>query len=196
MRLNQDRQSIIDDIKRVTNLIKENLATFEGHEDVAEHSNAFQAFSKLTPPDFETASNRELAEYRRTIYGIADMQTLNLEETEEYLNKFGSIKERLDKHSTKWGRDVFKAFNKFTELLPHLASGDIRYQVLDMISGSRLAKSDTEAIVQKLIHAYNRALAKAGNDNENELLIQFADEFKNVSRRNYVPDELDQSILY
>lgn len=196
MRLNQDRQSIIDDINRVTQLIEENLATFKGHEDIAKHSNAYQAYSQLDFPNLETASNRELAEYRRKIYGIADMQTLNLEETQAYLDKFGAIKERLDKHTGKWNKNVFKAFNQLTELMPHLASGEVRYQVLDMISGSRLRKSDTDAIVQKLIHAYNRALAKAGNDNENELLIQFASEFKNISRRNYVPDELDKLILY
>lgn len=191
MRLNQDRASVIEDIKRTIRLIENEVTTFEGHEDIKRYSQALPRWEELKQniPNFDTASNRELVEYRRSVMNIADMATINLEGTQAVKDSFGDVLDRFQSHSTKWNRDVSKIFNKFLEIVPFANQGEMKYRVLDMITGTRTAKSNTDLIVSRLEQAYNRALAKVGNDNETELLVQFAKEFDELSKRGAVPKD-------
>lgn len=173
MRYSQDRKDILQDIHDLRQELQSDINTIRMNSDLPQ--TAVERWDRLLnrySDYYSNYSDRELQSIRREMLNIRALKTSSPEGAEEFNSNMASVLDEFRLHSKVWNKAVERVFKRFVEQIPFMADARYKYEVLQAITEAKnIRRVDTA--VENIRTAYDEALAKVGNDDENELMAEF-----------------------
>ena len=173
MRYSQKREVILQDIFDLRQELQADINTIRG--DISLAQGAVERWDTLMDKytDYYTNySTKELQSIRREMLNIRSLKTSTPEGAKMYHDIFTPILEDFQQHSSVWSKAVEKVFKRFVEQIPFMGTARYKYEVLQAITEAKNVRH-TNIAAENLRTAYDEALKKAGNDDEDKLMAEF-----------------------